>query len=90
MDISYLAITLEHSTKDLLKVCLVKLSRRIIDLLMFQLANDYVNRLGKHEITANDIDLVMNADNVKNSMLFLKFYLIFVFRRYFSKFFVRI
>jgi hypothetical protein len=30
----------------------------------FQLAHDYVNRLGKNEITANDIDLVMNADTV--------------------------
>ena len=64
MDISYLAITLEHSTKDLLKVCKDN-SFDWKNLLLFQLANDYVNRLGKHEITANDIDLVMNADNVR-------------------------
>ncbi|CAF4179136.1 unnamed protein product, partial [Rotaria sp. Silwood2] len=47
MDISYLATTLEHCTKDVLK-----------------LAHDYVNRLGKNEIVANDIDLVMNADTI--------------------------
>ncbi|CAF3765255.1 unnamed protein product [Rotaria sordida] len=47
MDISYLATTLEHCTKDVLK-----------------LAHDYVNRLGKNEIIANDIDLVMNADTI--------------------------
>ncbi|CAF0930895.1 unnamed protein product [Adineta ricciae] len=47
MDISYLATTLEHCTKDLLK-----------------LAHDYVNRLGKNEIVANDIDLIMNADTI--------------------------
>ncbi|CAF2078747.1 unnamed protein product [Rotaria magnacalcarata] len=47
MDISYVATTLEHCTKDLLK-----------------LAHDYVNRLGKNEIVANDIDLVMNADTI--------------------------
>ncbi|CAF3768719.1 unnamed protein product [Rotaria sp. Silwood1] len=47
MDINYLATTLEHCTKDVLK-----------------LAHDYVNRLGKNEIIANDIDLVMNADTI--------------------------
>ncbi|CAF1455941.1 unnamed protein product, partial [Adineta steineri] len=47
MDISYLATTLEHCTKDLLK-----------------LAHDYVNRLGKNEVLANDIDLIMNADTI--------------------------
>ncbi|CAF0926343.1 unnamed protein product [Rotaria sordida] len=47
MDISYLATTLEHCAKDVLK-----------------LAHDYVNRLGKNEIIANDIDLVMNADTI--------------------------
>ena len=34
-----------------------------------KLANDYVNRLGKNEITANDIDLVMNADTVEIDFL---------------------
>jgi hypothetical protein len=34
-------------------------------MIFLKLANDYVNRLGKNEITANDIDLVMNADTVK-------------------------
>jgi len=33
--------------------------------MIFKLAHDYVNRLGKNEITANDIDLVMNADTVE-------------------------
>ncbi len=32
---------------------------------ILKLAHDYVNRLGKHEIAANDIDLVMNADTVE-------------------------
>ncbi len=35
------------------------------EMIFLKLANDYVNRLGKNEITANDIDLVMNADTVK-------------------------
>jgi hypothetical protein len=69
MDISYLATTLEHCTKDLLKVCREKncvlFSFFINSNHFLKLANDYVNRLGKHEITANDIDLVMNADTVK-------------------------
>jgi hypothetical protein len=64
MDISYLATTLEHCTKDLLKVCEEKLSF-VISMIFLKLANDYVSRLGKNEITANDIDLVMNADTVE-------------------------
>jgi hypothetical protein len=66
MDISYLATTLEHCTKDLLKVCpRKKFFFCCFQMIFLKLANDYVNRLGKNEITANDIDLVMNADTVK-------------------------
>ena len=67
MDISYLATTLEHCTKDLLKVCLPKKERvgSLSSIICFSLPHDYLNRLGKTEITANDIDLVMNADPVE-------------------------
>jgi len=51
--------------------------------IIFKLAHDYVYRLGKHEITANDIDLVMNADTVKiiwwlKSIIFILFKKIFL------------
>lgn len=67
---------------------ILKKENSAIVLFLIKLANDYVNRLGKNEIVANDIDLVMNADTV-DMMNFA--FLFNDFRcRLFLKYFVRI